>query len=294
MKLEKAIEVYLHWKETHTTVASNRYKVRLKHFKDYFVEEKSIESISGDDIVSFHNHLKSSGYSLTTVAYSGRILKNFFEFWKGRNISSLNPKEIISTKFISKERYVVTKEDFEDLCDTLDERYVDDLMKKLILHLLWDTGMRVSELVDLNLSDLLPTNKLGLRSARIRSRKTMRYNLVMWGKETNRLLNEYLAVRLDNTTESKALFIHLSKKDPKRITTRAVQRWVKEIADMAMIDKHISPHSFRHGKAHHMLDNGANIRDVQAILRHMNPQSSFHYMTLNETKFMEIAARYVQ
>ena len=77
------------------------------------------------------------------------------------------------------------------------------------------------------------------------------------------------------------------------LTTRTIQRWIGEICDLAMITKNLTPHSFRHGKAHAMLDEGATVRDVQAVLRHVKPESSFHYMRVSKSKFMSIANKYL-
>ena len=95
MSIDKAIEEYLLWKQSHTTTACKQYQVRLKDLVAHFGNNRELASISGNDIVQYHNQMTSRGYSLTTVAYSARILKNFIDFWKGRGMTSLNPKEII-------------------------------------------------------------------------------------------------------------------------------------------------------------------------------------------------------
>ncbi len=294
MQIDKAIEIYLDWKSTHTLIASERYKVRLMHFAQFAGLTGSLLEISGDDIVQYHRRMeKSEGYSLNTIAYSARILKNFFEFWRGRGVTTLNPKEIIPVRFIAADKMVVSKSDLEDMSDVLDERIFEDLTKKLVLHLLWDTGMRVSELCELQIADIQDKAKGKYRTAKVRTRKSMRYNLVVWGEKTDKLLTKYLAIRLSKSVDSDRLLIVPNKKDSNRISTRTIQRWIKSIGEEAMLDKHITPHSFRHGKAHYMLDSGANVRDVQAILRHVSPQSSFHYMQLNQEKYVSIASKYM-
>ncbi len=232
------------------------------------------------------------GYSPATIAYSARILRNFFYFWHGRREVHFNPKEIIPVRFINPDKDIVTKGDFEDMDDLLDEDYFDDLKKKLVLNLLWDTGMRISELCEIELGNISEPNKEGLRTAKVRTRKSMRYNLVVWGSKTNDLLMKYLGVRLCfencNTDE---LFIN--PKTGKPYTARSIQRWIKELADMAMLDKNITPHSFRHGKANHILDQGGSVRDVSAILRHVKPESSFHYMQLSAKHYLDVAGKYL-
>lgn len=291
MNIEKAIQIYLDWKQTHTNVASNRYKVRLGQFLNFIGKTTPLTNISGDDIVAFHKYMEGN-YSLTTISYSARILKNFFWFWHGRGKTNLNPKEIIPIKFISADKDIVTREDFEDMNLALDERYGDDLIKKLILNLIWDTGMRISELLDIKLGDIGQQGNKGIRSAKVRSRKTMRYNLVVWGSNTNELLNLYLGIRLCMEVNSDKLFIN--PKTKKSYTSRSLQRWIKDICELAMIIKNITPHSFRHGKANDILEQGGTVRDVSAVLRHIRPESSFHYLQLSNTRYLETAGKFLK
>lgn len=294
MKTKIAIQQYLEWKATHALTASDKYKPRLKHFLKFIGKDSSLNEINGEDIIKFHAQMKKEKYSLSTVAYSGRILKNFFDFWKGRGESKLNPKEIICTKFISPDKEIVNEEDMEDMDLVLDEHYRIDVMKKLVFHMLWDTGMRISELLDMNLQDIENKNlETGLRYAKVRSRKSMRYNLVVWGKETNRLLEKYLGFRLSQDIDNEALFVSPNSKKGGRLTSRTVQRWVKGVSEMANLDKNITPHSFRHGKAHQVLNNGGHIEDVQKILRHRSLESSLHYININPMQYLALAGKYL-
>ncbi|MCG8573453.1 MAG: site-specific integrase, partial [Flavobacteriales bacterium] len=248
-----------------------------------------LADINGDDIVAYHKSLEGE-YSSSTIAYSARIIRNFISFWHGRREVNFSPKEIIPIKYISADKDVVSRADFEDMDDLLDTDSFGELQKKLIINLLWDTGMRVSELCDMTLSNIQEL-KAGMRGAKVRSRKSLRYNYVIWGSKTNELMNLYLGLRLCMDCDSDKLFI--GKRLGKCLTTRTIQRWIRDLCEMAMIDKDITPHSFRHGKAHDMLDQGANIRDVQAILRHVKPESSFHYIQLSKTKYLDVANKYL-
>lgn len=290
MTIQKALQIYLNWKDSHTNVAYTRYKVRLEQFLQFISPKSCLEDISGDDVVDFHKSMETT-YSKSTIAYSARILKNFFWFWHGRGETNLNPKEIIPIRFVSADKDIVTKHDFEDMDDLLENDNLEDLQKKLVLNLLWDTGMRISELLDIKLSDISSQKNNGLRTSKIRSRKTMRYNLVVWGHKTNDLLNRYLGLRLCMEHSSHDLL--LNRKTGKTFTSRSVQRWIKDLAEMASIDKNITPHSFRHGKANYILEQGGNVRDVSAVLRHIRPESSFHYLQLSEERYIETAQKYL-
>ncbi len=297
MNIQKSIKTYLKWKLRHTKHTYVPYKRQLDLLANYLESKKDItvlKSITNDDIIDYHEFMEEQQYSDATIAYSARIIRNYFWFWKGRKQTSVNPKEIKAIKFVNAEKDIVDEDDFEQLTMVLDERFSTDLMKKLILHMLWDTGMRISELLDLKLSDISAQGKDGLRTAKVRTRKSMRYNLVVWGADTNRLLNNYLGLRLcmDTTSENNYLFIN--PKTQKKYTPRSVQRWMKQITGMTLVNKNITPHSFRHGKANNILEKGGNVRDVSALLRHVAPESSFHYLQLSESRYKSTASRFLK
>jgi site-specific recombinase XerD len=294
MKIRKSITTYLNWKSGHTKHSYVPYKRQLKLFADYLdsIGITELDTITNDHIVRYHNQMEEAGYKDATIAYSAIILRNYFWFWKGRKETKVINEEIKPIPFINTEKDIVTEEDFEQLTMVLDDRYAEDLVKKLVLHLLWDTGMRVSELLDIKLTDISKQGKQGLRTARVRTRKSMRYDLVVWGADTNVLLNNYLGIRLCMNTDSKYLLIN--PKTKKRYTPRSIQRWMKQITEMTLIDKNITPHSFRHGKANNILEQGGNMRDVSALLRHVSPTSSFHYLQLCEKRYKETAGRFLK
>lgn len=294
MNLKKGIEVYLAWKATYAKAAARSYRVRLKHMLSHMGDLK-IADLRGEHLVAYHQNLEKEAYSTATIAYTTWIMKDFFWFWHGRDEVNLNPREIRSPKFYSPPTAIVTQEDFEDMCDVLDEKTFSDLTKKVLIHILWDTGLRVSELCDINISDveLSPVDKEGFRTVQVRTRKTMRYNKIVFSPKTNELLVKYIALRICIDTPTDALFVPSRVRTGKGITTKSIQRWIKQIAKDAMIDKPITPHSFRHGKAHAILDQGGNVRDVQAILRHRNPASSFNYLTLNNQRYVDTAKKYI-
>ncbi|MGB0871166.1 MAG: tyrosine-type recombinase/integrase [Flavobacteriales bacterium] len=292
MNIKKSIEIYLNWKETHTISAYERYKIRLDQFHTFLNTQGiyNLKDITGDDVIAFHKSMEQI-YSLSTIAFSARILKNYFWFWHGRGETGFNPKEIIPIRYYSADKDIVTGDDVDEMSALLSTNNLKDLQKKLLIHMLWDTGMRISELLDIKLHNIDKKEQNGLRSAKVRTRKSMRYNLVMWGKETDKLLNIYLGIRLCMETDSPYLFVNPKTKQV--FTPRTIQRWIQELSSEAMLDKHITPHSFRHGKANYILERGGNVRDVSALLRHVKPESSFHYLRLSKTKYTEIAGRFL-
>jgi site-specific recombinase XerD len=290
MNIKDSIQIYLNWKQTHTSSAYATYRIRLQQFVSFVEPKSTLNEINGDDIIAFHRSLENQ-YSLNTIAYSARVLKNFFWFWHGRGKTAFNPKEIIPIRYVSADKDIVTSEDLNDMSDLLSTDNLQELQKKLVLHLLWDTGMRLSELLDIKISDINEQGIDGLRTAKVRTRKSMRYNLVIWGTDTNDILNRYLGIRLCMDTQTPNLLVN--PKTGKTFTPRSVQRWITELTDNAMLDKNITPHSFRHGKANYILDQGGSVRDVSALLRHVKPESSFQYMQLSKKRYEDVARKYL-
>ena len=291
--LKECISQYLYWKSSYALVASERYKVRLNHFAKFFGENTSVTDLSINAIITYHKHMETlENYSRGTISYSTRILKNFFEYLRDCNISCLNPRQIRCVKYIQPDKDITTERIFKQMNQTLVEQNFEDLIKKLVIHLLYDTGMRVSELCELNISDIEETDIPGIRCATIRRRKSLRYNTVVWGTETNRLMNLYLGLRFCFDSNNDALLVS-RRNGGQRITTRSIQRWINDISIKSNIEKKITPHSFRHGKAHQVLNKSGNVRDVQAILGHVNPQSSFSYLSLNREGQIEVSGKYL-
>ena len=256
MTIKKSIQTYLKWKRSHTTIAYDRYKIRLDQFAEFITANHkfNLKDINGDDIVDYHEAMENKGYSPATIAYSARILRNFFWFWHGRGQTYFNPKEIIPIRFVNADKDIIDTDDYEILNALLGTESLVDIQKKLVINLLWDTGMRISELLDLKLAHINKQGSDGLRSAKVRTRKSMKYNQVVWGADTNELLNIYLGIRLSMETDGDELLIN--PKTGKPFTQRSLQRWMKALCAEAQIDKNYTPHSFRHGKANTILEQG--------------------------------------
>lgn len=301
MLFVNAIEIYLDWKSTYAPTAPSRYITRLRHFSKFLGQNKLLEEVTGDDVIRFHRSLETTtygralkNYSTSTISYSAVVLKNFFAFWKGRGKTQINPKEILPIRHAGRLKKVISHEEFKKISNSLDERYFDELEKKLMINMLWDTGMRISELCELNIGDISAVHPTyGVRTAKTKTRKTMKYNLVMWSKQTDLLLAKYLGIRICSNVWTDALFIIGRKKSSRRVCVRTLQRWIENLVAINGLDGGITAHSFRHGKAHAMLNNGANIRDIQAILRHVKPESTYHYLSLNMEQYLQVASKYL-
>ncbi len=280
MYLNDAITQYLNWKATHTNKAVVNYKLHLKRFKE-FLNNKGVGEITLSDVVEFQELYKKR-YASANVAYAITILKNFFQFLQANKIDSVNPLLIKTAKFIPKSHAAVSEEEFQKMDSLLKENDFWELQRKVIIRLLWETGMRVSELCDLNVSDI----DVRQMKVMIRTKKNNKFRWIFWSLMTHYYLEKFLGIRI-YLQKKDGLFIASDRGGSgERVTTRTIQRWISELAKEAGINKKITPHSFRHAKAHEVLNRGGSVKDVQVLLGHSeeNPRAAFSYLRLNPTE----------
>lgn len=286
--MHEKIEEYLAWKSSHRMFAGDRYK----HWLYRFVEacgEKEIEEYSSSDIVVYHNWM-TQRFSHTSIRYAMSIIKNFFLFFKMKNYNCISPQLIqLPRKQKANSHRALTEEEFARLNKVINPNSFHTMRDLLILRLLWETGMRVSELCDLNLNDIEDKNS----KAVVSTKKTSNMRVVVWSARTQELLSKYIAMRTDlKGCESPALFVGTKGKGfwSKRLTTRTVQRMLKEYCTRAGITAKTTPHGFRHGWAHFRRDKGAPLPFIQRGLGHVSPMSSFVYQQYSDPEF-ELSAR---
>lgn len=285
--MERKIREYLLWKATYAPAAAKSYRSPLLNIR-------KLDSLA--DVIKFKERIEDK-YSDSSVAYSMTVLRDFIKFLNTTGKSKI-PTELIKVpRFIPKKRTVAQNNDAIKMVNTLNPYKFIELRDRVIIRMLSDTGIRVSELTALNISDVGLTDTITgnhiPNAAEIHTRKTTEKRVIMWSEQTHRELNQYLGTRLC-LTSSQPLFISTYSKYP-RITTRQVERIIKEVSRRAGIKKNVTPHSFRHGKAHDMLSKGANVKEIQSVLGHseLNPRASFQYIRLGAEEQKKILKKYV-
>jgi site-specific recombinase XerD len=223
------------------------------------------------------------------LEYATIIIKNFFQFFRDQDYTCIKPSLIKRKKGRAKSHRAIKEEEFEKIVTSISIHDFWSLRDLLIIRMLWDTGVRVSELTDLNISQINAQNL----SAVIATKKTANMRIILWSDKTHEILIRYLKMRselseLDNICKSSALFIwHKNSKkyfNP-RLSTRSVERIVKEYSNKAGIVEKITPHSFRHGWAHMRRDQNAPLSFIQKGLGHINPASTFIYEQYSDNDF---------
>jgi integrase/recombinase XerD len=275
--MEEKIQDYLIWKSSYAKSASISYRSPLLNIR-------KLDSLA--DVIEFKNSIEGK-YSESTVAYAMTVLRDFIKYLNATNQTTIPHDLIKIPRFVQKRRTVSNRDDVIKMLSILDDSKFTELRNRIIIRMLADTGIRVSELVNLNISDL------DGKTALIRTKKSTTERVIMWSDQTNKELLKYLGPRICiNSTEP--LFVSMFPKYP-RITTRQVERIIETIGKKAKLKKNLTPHSFRHGKAHDMLDKGANVKEIQSVLGHSetNPRAAFQYIKLANHEQKSILKKFV-
>ncbi len=286
--MKEEIEKYIQWKATYAPRAAVTYRKYLLQFDD--LTTKNVSSIVIGDVIVYQDFLQKK-YSPYTIQFAMVALKNFLRYQQLNNVPCLSPDLIRLRRIIARSHRAITQEEYDVLISQKFKDTTWGLRDKLILMMLYDTGVRVSELCDLNI-DQIDENKT---QTTISTKKTRNKRIIVWSDKTHAMLMEYLMLRIP-LSGSDALFItsHDIDSTSGRITPRTVQRVLKRMLNKAGIHSRLTPHSMRHGWAHRRRDRNAPIAFIQKGLGHISPVSSFVYMQYEDDEFEKNARDYLK
>ena len=235
----------------------------------------------------------ADGDTLGTLTQSYHLiaLRSFLGYCSKRGIVTLTPEKIELPKARPKQVTFLTSDEVIRLIEAIKTDDAKGLRDRAIIELLFSSGLRVSELCNLNRDHInLARGEFMVRG------KGQKDRPVFVSPEASEWLAEYLRARTDSATP---LFIRYSGADSTdvkgediRLTPRSVQRIVSSHARAAGITKHVSPHSLRHSFATDLLMNGADLRSVQAMLGHSNIATTQVYTHVTDPHLHEVHRRF--
>ncbi len=230
--------------------------------------------------------LNEKNYSKATIARKLATLRSFYKFLVKRNILSSNP--VMAVRTPKQEKRLPHFLEYEDVKRLLETPPADNWLgarDRAIMETLYSTGVRVSELVALNMDDI---DFLG-EVVHIRG-KGKKERITPIGTSALQVIQHYMEFRNKRARnnpnfDSKVLFVN---KHGHRLSTRSVRRKMDKYLKMAGLDPSISPHTLRHSFATHMLNNGADLRSVQELLGHQSLSTTQVYTHLTTKKLKEV------
>lgn len=238
-----------------------------------------------DKIVNYILHLKEREYTSSTVARKVAAIKSFFHFLLAEGIIKDDPTATLDSPKVNKRLPKALSHDLVNrlLAEAGKSSTPKGRRDKALLELLYATGMRVSELVLLNIDDV------NLASANVRCfGKGSKERIIPIYDRAVHALEEYLQKdrpRLLKNPNEKALFLNHRGK---RLTRQGLWLIIKRYADEIGMGSEITPHTLRHSFATHMLSGGAGLREVQKLLGHANISTTQVYTHVDSERLREV------
>lgn len=258
----------------------NAYRSDLSEFLDYCANQgiMGVEYITRTHLNSFIINLRHDNLNPRSVVRKIASLRGFFKWLGANEYINSNPASAIEQPKLPKRLPKVMslqeiKEIFHSDLDT---------EQNLIVELLYDCGLRVSELVNLKISDI------DLKSKYIQCvGKGSKERLVPFGKKAKESINKYLKERetliLKYNLNTKQLFI---TKSGRFVNRQDIYNFIHKLGEK--IHKNISPHTLRHTFATHLLENGADLRVVQELLGHSNVSTTQLYTHITKKRLKDV------
>ena len=249
----------------------------------------SIENINVSIIESFIKHLFKSESSTYSQARIVSGLKSFFNYLLLEEKIDINPMELIdSPKLVRKLPETLSIQEIENIINAVDLDSKEGMRNKAILETLYSCGLRVSELVNLKVQNLF----LDIGFIKVLG-KGMKERLVPIGTKAAECISIYMKEYRTNLNISEGFegYLFINRRG-KNLTRNMIFIIVKDLVKKAGLNKNISPHTFRHSFATHLIEGGADLRAVQEMLGHESITTTEIYTHLNKNYLKEVVNKF--
>jgi len=258
------------------------YKLDLIDFKN-FLKDTPLEKVEYLTLRQFLAHLKEKGLTNRSISRKLSCLRSFFKFLFREGLIKDNPATLLSSPKLSRSLpQFLTEGEMFKLLEMPSDNTELGLRDRALLETLYSTGMRVSELVSLDVDSI---DFVGSTVKVIG--KGRKERLLPIGEKALEAIHNYLELRNSNVEnkQKRALFLNKNKG---RLTTRGVRKIIARYVKKASLRGGISVHTFRHSFATHLLNRGADLRSVQELLGHVNLSTTQIYTHLSTEKLKAI------
>ena len=278
--MERFVEKFIRYLEIEKNYSPHtilNYKLDLEEFQA-FLGEHPVEKVDYLGVRKYLAIMKEKGLQSRSVGRKLSALRTFFRFLTREGFIKANPiVSILSPKLDKHLPQFLTEEDTVKLIESSIPQTLSGMRDRAILETFYSTGIRISELVGLNLDDVDVIS--GIVKVRGKGKKE---RIVPIGDCATRAIRDYLEKR---NTQTAALFLNPSKR---RISDRGVRYMFKKYILRAGMKQGVSPHTLRHSFATHLLNRGADLRTVQELLGHANLGTTQIYTHLTTERLKNV------
>ena len=285
-KLKNEFLEYLEIEKGRSVKTVENYDRYLTRFLEYS-KAGGPAQITETAVREFRMRLNRNNLKLKTQNFYLIALRAFLKFLRKREIESLNPERIELAKVGARDLDLISADELNRLMKSPAGSSLVALRDRAMLEVFFSTGLRVSELCSLNRDLDLSRDEFSVRG------KGEKVRVVFLSPVAKKCIKEYLDKRGDI---DEALFVQMSPASRKasqgeqslRLTPRSVERIIKHYAIRAGITRKVTPHIIRHSFATDLLENGADLRSVQALLGHSNIATTQVYTHVTDKHLREV------
>ncbi len=287
MKINQALDEFELWKSYRS--GSNTVKGYIQVLKQLciFTHNKDLEQVSLQDVLNWFELHTLTGYDTNSLIPKAIALRKFFEFYKKRGFSVIDPWLIPVPAKEYKIPRVATYDQYKAILEAIphnnDPRHIRN---RVIIMLLWDTGARNGEITGLNMHDLKDKEAL-IKTEKNKGSRPFRQ--IFWEDETDKALKAWIETRERlkqkiTFVDPEALFISISasgkmQKSGQRLSIKGVGEMLRRYSNRAKIP-YINAHAFRHSFGHRIVKSGMHTADVSNLMGHASAQSSMVYTNM--------------
>lgn len=286
--MEAIIEKFVGFLEKDKRLSNNTLQSYKRDIDQYIsflgdMNLRSIESTNKTTVIAYLLSLQKKGRATSTISRNLASIRSFYQYLSRIKMIEGDPTaNLESPKIEKKMPQILSTKEVELLLEQPKCVDLKGYRDKAMLEALYATGIRVSELISLNLDDI------NLDVGFVRCNKGTRERIVPLGTMAINALKEYLDksrhLMIQDVAEV-ALFVNINGK---RLTRQGFWKIIKQYKNQAKIAKDITPHTLRHSFAAHLLENGADLRSIQEMLGHSDISSTQIYAQMAKNKIKEI------
>ena len=284
--MEKVMTEYLNFLKNTKKSSDNTiqaYKRDLNFFFEY-LKKNNLEylNVEYDDIQKYIEELNNEGRKAASISRRLATLRSFYGYLLKKKLIKTIPTNKVNTPKVEKKApMILTADEVEILLSQPKPDDLKGIRDKAMLEFAYATGMKVSEIINLDLKDV------NLVDSYVVCNEGYSKRVVPLGRISKEALVEYLdnsRPYLLKTEDEKPLFVNVMGN---RLTRQGFWKIIKQYQEQAHIEKEITPHVLRHSFATHLLQNGADMRAVQTMLGHTDIASTQVYMKLIDDQYKE-------
>ena len=285
--MEKQIRLFLEFLENERKLSENTlqsYRRDIMQYEEYINQNKlNYTKVDKEVINAYLKYLEEMHKKSSTVSRNLASIRSFYQFLcKNRKIKADPTEGIGSPKIEKKAPSILSSKEIELLLEQPKNIDLKGIRDKAMLEFAYATGMRVTEIISLNIDDV------NLDDGLVSCKNGARQRNIPLGTMSLNALKEYIENARDvliKDENNKALFVNINGK---RLTRQGFWKIIKYYKEQAHITKDITPHVLRHSFATHLLQNGADLKAIQTMLGHSDISSTQVYMQFQDESLKNV------